>query len=201
MIAYSNTGTDEIWLVDDTEEGVKIPKWCYNKEDYHLVDKPPKEILDLINKNKIRYEINRLTKNIQTLADYWSTEIKNYVSNKKLTQEQIERYEYKYEMALECKNKDNYDVFKAEAANTGLEPNKLADIIIEYHDKWLNTIKLNSMRIEYFRVAFNKLVLGITTLEEANLLSYKLDYAKDNFSLKTTDDEVTALINLDKIPE
>ena len=144
--------------------------------------------------------INITLRRITELADYWSIEINNYVSNKKLTNTQFKRYEYKYETALECKNKDNYDVFKAEAANTGLEPNKLADIIIEYHDKWLNTIKLNSMRIEYFRVAIEKQIYAIKTIADNKLVNYKIKYAKDNFSLKTTDDEVTALINLDKIP-
>lgn len=144
---------------------------------------------------------DKLLKDIRSLADYWSIEIKNYVSGKKLTSEQIERYNYKYEVALDCKTNDDYSIFDSEASDLDITSSDLVDLIIQAHDDWLSTIKTNSIRIEYFRIAFNNRVYLIENVDDVPLFDYKLSYAKKSFNMETTDDDVKALLDLTEIPE
>ena len=173
--------------------GFKIPDGFI---EYDINNKP-NEFLEF----DLEDSKNKLFQETQSLADFWSKEVKNYVAEKKLTQEQIERYNYKYEIALDCKANDNYDVFNAEAEDLGISANDLVDLIIKAHDDWLATIKENTLRIEYFRVAFNKRIEAIESSDKIKLYEYKLQYAKDNFTIKTTDEEVKQLLDLEEIPK
>jgi hypothetical protein len=159
------------------------------------------DIPEIIINFDLKNDKDKLLKDIQSLADYWSIEIKNYVSGKKLTSEQIERYNYKYEVALDCKTNDDYSIFDSEASDLDMTSSDLVDLIIQAHDDWLSTIKTNSIRIEYFRIAFNNRVYLIENVDDVPLFDYKLSYAKKSFNMETTDDDVKALLDLTEIPQ
>jgi len=60
MYAYTITHTGKVWLIDDSQEGVVIPPWCYNKEGYHVVEELPQDIKDLLEQEERAKEIEKL---------------------------------------------------------------------------------------------------------------------------------------------
>jgi hypothetical protein len=198
IFAYEDNVNNK-FIRQDLEEITEIQYKSFRL--FGVFDKTKEEIEEYSKIKELEDSKNKLLQETQSLADFWSKEIKNYVAGKKLTQEQIERYNYKYEIALDCKTNDNYDVFNNEAEDAGLEPSDLVDLIIKLHDEWISTIKTNTLRIEYFRVAFNKNIEAISNLDGVELYKYKLQYAKDNYGINTTDDEVKQLLELTEIPE
>jgi len=198
IFAYEDS-VDNKYIKQDLEEITETQYKSFRL--FGVFDKTKEEIEEFSKIKELEDSKNKLFQETQSLADFWSKEVKNYVAEKKLTQEQIERYNYKYEIALDCKANDNYDVFNAEAEDLGISANDLVDLIIKAHDDWLATIKENTLRIEYFRVAFNKRIEAIESSDKIKLYEYKLQYAKDNFTIKTTDEEVKQLLDLEEIPK
>jgi len=123
---------------------------------------------------RLNYFKNKLINNIQNIADAKSKEVKNYIAGKKLTDEQINRYELKYQTALKCKESGDYTPLKLEADLQGIKKEKLAELIIQTHDDWVSALKKYISLIEAFRVKALNIVTNITTVEQLEIVRRNL---------------------------
>jgi len=142
---------------------------------------------ELLNKAK-----EDLINKIQSLTDTKTKELKNYVAGKKLTDEQIDRYEQKYQLALQCKRNNDFTPLELEASLQGLTGSDLADLIIQKHDEWLKELQANITKIEAYRVKAQSLINNATDLDTLSKANILLEKAKE-FDINTTDNEIKAL--------
>ena len=135
---------------------------------------------------------NNLINEITQLADNKSKDLKNYIAGKRVTQEQKERYEAKYQMALKAKETNDYSMFLLEANNDENQAKELVETIIKLHDKWLETLDYYNTLIDQFRVRATNLVQQIETFEQINKAEELLERAKQ-FNINTTPEDVIKL--------
>jgi len=170
--------TDEEWkkYVNDNCNYVDIENNVLLRVDFRTIDERKTSLYN----------------SIQLLADSKTRDLKNYISGKKVTQEQMERYEAKYNVALQCKESGDYSVLELEAELQGMEPEDLADLIIEKHDELIEYLNKYSAMIEAYRVKAQTIVDSIETLDEIEKAQILLDKAKE-FDINTTEDDIKAL--------
>jgi len=141
---------------------------------------------------RLNYFKNKLINNIQNIADTKSKEAKNYIAGKKVTPEQINRYELKYQTALKCKETEDYTPLQLEADLQRITPEELAELIIQKHDKWIAELQKYTALIEAYRVKAQTIVENLETLENIEKAKELLEKAK-GFGLGTTEEQIKAL--------
>jgi len=129
---------------------------------------------------------------IQSLTDTKTKELKNYIAGKRVTPEQVDRYEQKYQLALKCKEAGDYTPLNLEAELQGITGEDLANLIIEKHDEWVAELQKYTALIEAYRVKAQTIVEGLETIEDIEKAQMLIDKAKE-FDVNTTEDEIKAL--------
>ena len=173
--------------------GYKIPTGFI---EYDITNKPDEFLQFDIEDNK-----TKLKSNLSSYCKNKLQDIKNYLAERKVDKEDEDRYNYKYQLAIKVKNGDEEAKSKLqlEADIQSITVDELVDLIITKHDEWVATIETYSQRIEAFRIAFNKQIDEVETLEDIKLLEYKEKIAQD-FDINTTDEDIVNLLNLTEIP-
>jgi len=152
----------------------------YKEPDEIIMRKRTKEIY-----NKIQYLSNRKLK-----------DVKNFIAGREIGIEDEERYKNKYELAIN--NRD--ELLKGEANKRGLSIEEFKKIIIEKHTEWLDTIYYFSQKLEEFRIVFENMIKEAKTLQDLELIEYKIDILK-TLNKKISDEEFNEIINLKNINE
>jgi len=145
---------------------------------------------DFIKQKKIE-KINKAYRKLQKLCDTKSQEAKNYIAGKKVTYEQLARYEEKFQIATEYKANGNYaDILKLEADLQGVSVDNLANLIIVKGKAYKQAlINFNAM-IEAFRVKVSYLI-ETGQIDKAMQI---IEQAK-SFGADTTPEDIKALFN------
>jgi len=132
----------------------------FNINDYKIVknEDGTQSLVPMTEEDKIKEENeNRkrgIYKEIQEIISEKMNEAKILLAQKyDVPEDQIKRYEAKYEMAKVSKESGDYSVFEFEAKIQGVTPEELAESIIKLGNSWyktLNTIytKLDGLRIK-----------------------------------------------------
>ena len=172
----------EFQLIDDGN-GVKI-KWDTEKEI------PTQEQIEAkIKELEAQEKVSNAYKQLQELCDTKSKQAKNFIAGKEVTDEQVRRYEEKYQIAKEYKATGAYaDRLKLEADLQGLTVDELADLITQKGDAWNEAIITFNARIEAFRVKVADLIES-GEIDKANEI---IEKAKD-LGADATDEDVKAL--------
>ena len=111
------------------------------------------ELLEELNKFNDEMKKLELYKKIDKFADTKTKEAKNYIAGKTVTDEQLLRYERKYEMAKAYKTDGSYkDELSWEAELTGITVDELADLIVNTAMVYNKELNSTIAKIEAFRV-------------------------------------------------
>jgi len=105
---------------------------------------------------------------VQSLCDQKTQEAKQYIAGKKVTQEQLDRYKEKYEIAKKYLTDGSYaDLLGYEAQARGMSVEELANVIVQKGDTWKENIVRFNFLIEAFKAKANSLIenLEIERLE------------------------------------
>jgi len=129
---------------------------------------------------------------IQSLADTKTKELKNYIAGKRVTPEQVDRYEQKYQLALKCKEAGDYTPLNLEAELQGITGEELADLIITKHDEWVAKLQKYTALIEAYRVKAQTIVESLETIEDVEKAKGLLERAKE-FGIDTTEEQIKEL--------
>ena len=133
-----------------------------------------------------------LLNGIQSLADTKTKELKNYIAGKKVTPEQVDRYEQKYQLALKCKESGDYTPLNLEAELQGITGEELADLIITKHDEWVAELQKYIALIEAYRVKAQTIVESLETIKDVEKAKGLLERAKE-FGINTTEQQIKEL--------
>jgi molybdopterin converting factor small subunit len=134
-------------------------------------------------------KVNTIYKDLQDLCDTKSKEAKKYIIGREVTDEQLARYEEKYQIAKEYKTSGRYkDRLSLEAKLQGLTVDDLADLIIKKGDEYKEALITFNARIEAFRVKVSN-IIEQGDLDKANEI-IKEAY---NLGANSSDDDVAKL--------
>jgi len=160
--------------------------------DTHTYKKTNESLIDIeakIKELEAQAKVDNALKNLQDLCDTKSQEAKNYINGAKVTNEQLVRYEEKYEIAKEYKNSGAYqEILQLEADLVGLSADDLADLIIQMGDAYKQSIIVFNSRIEAFRVKAKRLIEA-GEIDKANTI---IEKARD-LGADATDEDVKGL--------
>jgi hypothetical protein len=145
---------------------------------FGIFDKTEEEIEAKENELAFTNAKETLLNDIQSLADTKTKELKNYIAGKKVTPEQVDRYEQKYQLAMKCKEAGDYTPLNLEAELQGITGEELANLIIEKHDEWVAELQKYTALIEAYRVKAQTIVESLETLEDIEKAQTLLDKAK-----------------------
>ena len=143
---------------------------------------------------KIQKRKKEIYNKIQYLSDKKLKDVKNFIAGRSIGIEDEERYKYKYELAIN--NRD--ELLKGEAEKRGLTVEEFKKIIINKHTEWLDTIYYFSQRLEEFRVVFENMIKKAQTLQDLELIEYKVDILK-TLNKKISDEDFNKILNLTTI--
>ena len=164
-----------------------------NNRLYKKIQKSDIEIEPAYTEEELLSKVKKdLISKIQSLSDTKTNELKNYVVSKKITTEQIDRYERKYQLAVKCKENNDFTLLELEASLQGLTGSDLANLIIQKHDEWTTELENNMVKIEAYRIKAQNLVGSIVDLDTLSKANVLLEKAKQ-FDVNTTDDEIKTL--------
>jgi len=158
-----------------------------NKLNKFIEYKEPDEI-------KIKKRKKEIYNKIQYLSNKKLKDVKNFIAGREIGIEDEERYRNKYELAIN--NRD--ELLKGEAEKRGLSVEKFKKIIIDKHAKWMDTIYYFSQKLEEFRLVFEDRIKEAKTLQDLELIEYKIDILK-TLNKKISDEEFNEIINLKSI--
>jgi hypothetical protein len=176
--AFNNLG-----VKDSIDFNLTIDELCHKFN----IDK--NEFLLELNKVEEENKINTTYKNLQTLCDTKSKEAKKYIVGREVTDEQLARYEEKYQIAKEYKTSGKYkDRLSLEAKLQGLTVDDLADLIIKKGDEYKEALITFNSRIEAFRVKVTN-IIEQGDLDKANEIIEKAY----NLDANSSDDDVAKL--------
>jgi len=183
---------------------LKAIKELYRKDSVfennviYIIDNGAKRLLSGIEKSELKAKVAELQAQakvddtyqaLQTLCDAKSVQAKAFINGKKVTAEQLARYEEKYQITTEYKANGNYaDTLKLEADLQGLSVDELADLIIAKGQGYKQALISFNAKIEAFRVRVSKLISD-GELDKANDIITKAN----DLGADTTDDDVKAL--------
>jgi len=122
-----------------------------------------------------------LFQKVDKLADTKTSEARNLITGKRVTNDQLFRYEQKYEMALKYKTDGSYaNELKWEAELTGMTTDKLVDLIITTGKEYDYAIKKFVAMIEAFRVKLGILIREgrYNDVESIIAEAYRMDVAE-----------------------
>ena len=160
----------------------KLNKILLTKAEEEQIQAKIKEI-------EAQEKVSNAYKSLQELCDTKSKQAKNYIAGKEVTDEQVRRYEEKYQIAKEYKASGAYaDRLKLEADLQGLTVDELADLIIQKGDAWNEALIAFNARIEAFRIAVSK-IIDAGDIDRANSI---IEKAKE-LGADATDEDVKAL--------
>jgi len=192
-----NTASDAISFIEKKRNTTLIPITETEYKSYKLFgvfDKAEEEIETKENELIFTNAKETLLNDIQSLADIKTKELKNYIAGKKVTPEQIERYEQKYKLALKCREAVDYTPLNLEAELQGITGEDLANLIIEKHDEWVAELQKYTALIEAYRVKAQAIIKNLETLEDIEKARMLLDRAKE-FSINTTEKDIKELFD------
>jgi len=165
--------------------GFKIPAGMIE----HTEGKEPKVLLDIMKSELEVKQLLSVSNELQSLCDSKSKDAKNYIANKKVSDEQLKRYNDKLEMAIKYKENGLYkDEFELEADFQGWSVDELVDFIIEKGNQSKQDLIVYNSKIEAFRVATQKLIKN-GELDKANEVIKKAKLLKAD----ATDDDIKEL--------
>ena len=108
---------------------------------------------------KTQAKINNAYTSLQKLCDTKSQEAKNYIAGYYISNEQLARYEEKYQIAMEYKANGKYpDVLELEADLKGITIDKLVNLIITKGQAYKQALIKFNAKIEAFRVKVKDLI-------------------------------------------
>lgn len=132
-----------------------------------------------------------LYKLLQQVCDRKSIHAKNFIAGKEVTDEQLQRYEEKYEVAKEYMASGDYEEsLKLEADMQGLTVEELAKLIVGMGDSYREKLVSFNAKIEAFRVKVSKIIAS-GNVEKASKI---IEQAK-SLGADTTDDQIMELFN------
>ena len=187
------------------ENGEVIIIFSDKKEkDYKLLPKKfvnmKKKFIDTDDSGNIFYneeKENQLKKEnihnlLQNLCDTKSKEVKNYIAGKKVTDEQLRRWEEKYQMAKECLNGNSAycQKLQLEADLQAITTAQLAQLIIQAGDGYKQALMGFNAMIEAFRVK----VFTLIEAGEIDKAAQILEQVK-NFGADTTPEDIKNIFN------
>ena len=163
----------------------------FNIGDYKIVDGSLVYITD--EDYEAEQSINReelLFNEIQSEISKKMDEAKALLASKfDVPADQIARYEAKYQLALECREKGDYSPFDFEAEIQGTTSEDLASSIIEMGDAWHSTINTIYSKLDGLRIKLEGYI-ATKTDEEFESIFNSVD-ALD--VLNFTDDDLRAI--------
>jgi len=163
-------------------------RYQYNSKLNEFIEyKEPNEL-------KIQKRKKEIYNKIQYLSDKKLKDVKNFIAGREIGKEDEERYRNKYELAIN--NRD--ELLKGEANKRGLSVEEFKKIIIDKHTEWLDTIYYFSQKLEEFRVVFESMIKEAKTLQDLELIEYKVNILK-TLNKKISDEDFDKIINLNKI--
>jgi len=126
---------------------------------FGVFDKTPKDVEAEMQERKEAKELKKAYSSLEKLCDDKTRELKYIVDGIRITLEQYERYEMKYELAKSTSKKAK-DALADEAKHRGLTVDELRSLIKKKHNEHLDNIKYNIMKIETFRFLVKKLIVA-----------------------------------------
>ncbi len=128
---------------------------------------------------------------LNSLCDSKSKQAKNYIAGREVTDEQVKRYEEKYQIAKEYQGSGLYaDKLQLEADLQGLSVDALANLIIQKGNTWHEAILAFNSRIEAFRIKVSKLIEAGEVDKANNIIEQARAFGAD-----TNDEEIKALFH------
>ena len=146
----------------------------YNLEPLEINTTNELEKQQLEELNKFKQDLKELILlKIQEVADISTKKAMDYLAGaKNLTQEQVDRYLTKYEVAKKVLDSDEnaISLLSLEATLVGLDVKDLAYLIIKLHDDWTERLKIFNLRIDAVRTKVKNLV-GADTKKAIHIIS------------------------------
>jgi hypothetical protein len=174
---------DNLGVKDSIDFNLTIDELCHKFN----IDK--NVFLSELNKLEKENKINTTYKNLQNLCDTKSKEAKRYIVGREVTEEQLARYEEKYQIAKEYKISGKYkDRLSLEAKLQNLTVDDLADLIIKKGNEYKEALITFNSRIEAFRVKVSN-IIEQGDLDKAN----KIIEEAYNLDVNSSDDDVAKL--------
>ena len=153
---------------------------------------PTKEEIEAkIEELEARDKIDTAVKSLQQLCDKKTQEARAYINGSKVSQEQLDRYNEKYDLAKQYKaDGSNKNKLALEAELKNMSVDDLANLIIEKGDLYKDALTTFNSRIEAFRVKVSSII-------EAGEIDKANDVISEASKLgaTATDDDVKALFN------
>ena len=126
---------------------------------------------------------------LQKLCDTKSQEAKNYIAGKKVTDEQLVRYNEKYQMAKEYKENKKYkEILELEADLHNLTIDDLVDSIVAKRNEYKESLMKFNAKIEALRTKVSEFIKA-GDIDKANEI---IEKAK-NLDINATNDDIKRL--------
>ena len=130
---------------------------------------------------------------LNSLCDTKSKEARNYIAGQKVSNEQLERYNNKFEVAkkyLSDKDDESKSKLQLEADLNGITVDSLANLIVEKGNEYLSALETLNNRIDAFRIKVKQLIQS----NEFDKVDSIIEKAKE-FNANTTDEEIKSLLS------
>ena len=130
---------------------------------------------------------------LNSLCDTKSKEARNYIAGQKVSNEQLERYNNKFEVAkkyLSDKDDESKSKLQLEADLKGVTVDSLANLIVEKGNEYLSALETLNNRIDAFRIKVKQLIQS----NEFDKVDSIIEKAKE-FNANTTDEEIKSLLS------
>jgi len=137
------------------------------------------------------YIQKELITELNSLCDSKSKEARNYIAGQKVSNEQLERYNNKFEVAkkyLSDKDDESKSKLQLEADLNGITVDSLANLIVEKGNEYLSALETLNNRIDAFRIKVKQLIQS----NEFDKVDSIIEKAKE-FNANTTDEEIKGL--------
>ena len=139
------------------------------------------------------YIQKELITELNSLCDSKSKEARNYIAGQKVSNEQLERYNNKFEVAkkyLSDKDDESKSKLQLEADLNGITVDSLANLIVEKGNEYLSALETLNNRIDAFRIKVKQLIQS----NEFDKVDSIIEKAKE-FNANTTDEEIKSLFS------
>ena len=142
---------------------------------------------------RLNYFKNSRIERLLKIADRKTKEIEDTLAGFVLSPGQVERYETKYNKALEAINNNDYSWFNAEATLLGMDPKDLALSVKENYEAAKAKVDEAIKLIEAYRVKAKQEINQLTEIKYFKIIDSLLDYAETITSI--VEDDLIALFN------
>jgi len=168
------------------EDAIEFPDELFKKLQLGVNFKYENHVFsEYIEPMNINVEKEKYKKRLIQFCKNKLNEVKIYLLGKDKTDADVERYELKYQSAINKK----YEDIIVEASFVNIPVEELAKSIIKKHNEWTSTLGTYSGRIEAFRVACN---LFIDSTDDLDKIKQLYEEAK-KFDASTTDKDIIDL--------